>query len=441
MPNFRSFVYDMAARFKPEVVDGFCYGKFRPSANYGTIIAPFGFDWVRTGDATAYTQVDIPYKKNVGHYTNYRFPPLKCLQEADGFSPSRLMYNKLCKSYEPGNLTLFPSEKGGFKRYHVPVLSLYVYNDQPDNIASLVLEIEIKKGISEMRLDYASALFEIEGFDSSQLSEGKHICPLQIKCIKEFDRDEYIKLIATDSGGKRINAGMLRVVPNAKRFRKSVNILFVNVRYVLSKKPDAAVLAGHAQEDKQGILNIFKHALIMPEFETIDLDLQHDRNMVNRTIKMGGNEVITAYYQKTGRLGNKVPVPGTCDLEDYLAEKLQERKDLTAYHSVVFCMGSPLVKEEDSIIDPINGYADGKYAVLIKDYEPATAAHEILHTLGLNHSFSNHLLKSNSSSPYVYRKFTTDNMMDYSHVKGYDRTRLWEWQWKMIRQKCNPAIE
>ena len=51
--------------------------------------------------------------------------------------------------------------------------------------------------------------------------------------------------------------------------------------------------------------------------------------------------------------------------------------------------------------------------------------HELLHCLGLFHSFSNR-------SPFTLQKGTTSNIMDYP-VSPYELQTLWKWQWDKIQ--------
>ena len=56
-----------------------------------------------------------------------------------------------------------------------------------------------------------------------------------------------------------------------------------------------------------------------------------------------------------------------------------------------------------------------------------TAAHEVLHSIGLDHTFEK------NSDDFIYRGQQTDNVMDYQN----NGVALYQWQWKLI----NPAIK
>ena len=58
-------------------------------------------------------------------------------------------------------------------------------------------------------------------------------------------------------------------------------------------------------------------------------------------------------------------------------------------------------------------------------------AHEILHTLGLRHSFYEQEEESNIYKKIMYEQGKTENLMDY---KG-DKYSTFKWQWEQIYEK------
>ncbi|WP_222931250.1 hypothetical protein, partial [Xanthovirga aplysinae] len=70
------------------------------------------------------------------------------------------------------------------------------------------------------------------------------------------------------------------------------------------------------------------------------------------------------------------------------------------------------------------GYAkaiNSKAVVLFDGKRKATVTHEILHAMGLRHSFDN-------NASFGYQKKITQNIMDYSRT----RKSTWLWQWKQL---------
>jgi len=65
---------------------------------------------------------------------------------------------------------------------------------------------------------------------------------------------------------------------------------------------------------------------------------------------------------------------------------------------------------------------NNKSAIIFRNNNKSTIAHELLHCLGLVHSFEN-------NSKHTFKKYETPNIMDYS----YNKYSLWHWQWKKMR--------
>ena len=80
------------------------------------------------------------------------------------------------------------------------------------------------------------------------------------------------------------------------------------------------------------------------------------------------------------------------------------------------------------------GTTDGntsRSVIVFKDPAQSTTPHELLHSMGLFHTFDNDGL-------YTYTIGQTDNIMDYSDISDYsnppkDQICTWKWQWDAIR--------
>lgn len=440
MPKFNSFVYDIVATFKPTVIYSLCCAKFRLSPQYKDQIPPFGFDWIRVGDATDYVSHDIPYKGNIGkQYRDELFTKECLLGSPDTYlKPIPQKYQELCRSYSPANLVMFPSEEGVKKPYHVPVLSIYPVSETAEDCkAYLVLEIDIKRTLRRIQVEYDRALFHIQGGHSLSARKGHYQYDISIACLKEFKTDRYIKVYAITRLGKKNLTGMIRVAKNAKEIRREINTLLVNVKIIAS--PDISIpFSGYAEAGKDLIRTILRHSLITPNFESTDLNLDYDPEIAKRIIIKKGCIYFIAYKSERlpdGRLISQNPdFPA---LEELLTQHLKKRKYLEKYDTIIYSMGMQIVRQSGDLYIPLNGYSHDHYVILTKDFSPITAAHENLHALGLVHTFDNNLL-SGPPSPFTYRIFITDNIMDYSHYKKVKRTSLWEWQWKLLRLQGKP---
>lgn len=71
---------------------------------------------------------------------------------------------------------------------------------------------------------------------------------------------------------------------------------------------------------------------------------------------------------------------------------------------------------------PLHEDYRNKSAIIFRHDEKSTIAHELMHCLGLVHSFEN-------NSKHTFKKEETNNIMDYS----YNNYSLWRWQWKRLR--------
>lgn len=75
---------------------------------------------------------------------------------------------------------------------------------------------------------------------------------------------------------------------------------------------------------------------------------------------------------------------------------------------------------------------NSQLTIVFTPRNPATTVHELLHAVGLPHSW-----ESGNTDPkvngFVFEKKKTDNVMDYSAT----RYSLWKWQWKKLQSKSN----
>ncbi|KGN74495.1 hypothetical protein HQ47_04365 [Porphyromonas macacae] len=66
--------------------------------------------------------------------------------------------------------------------------------------------------------------------------------------------------------------------------------------------------------------------------------------------------------------------------------------------------------------------------------DPATEIpHEVMHALGVGHTFLNQRKERQSSQKHLFNKTKTDNYMDYNNSKN----TTWKWQWEIMRESAN----
>ena len=198
---------------------------------------------------------------------------------------------------------------------------------------------------------------------------------------------------------------------------------------------------GDSKNQRELIDRYLRQALISANVLVEELDLSEDVNF-----KYGG-----CYRHKSGILGYYAPIYGKGDpvdnpqkpkgfedVEKYLYKKLQqilkvEGKDPNLYadYKRVFFFGEPGGCIEgatgNELSSNVKGYspADHNNIVMFPNYADAAVVHEILHSLGLAHTFTN--FKADPNAKFTYRSQFTDNLMDYSS----NVYALWHWQWEI----------
>lgn len=434
MPDFNSFVYDVSAASPPHIIPSDCYAYFRLSPEYKKDGPPFGFDWIRTGDALDYVAHDVPYKGNVGRNFTETMEVAECDDEVDlDFYPSPVMYDKLCASYAPGFTILFPSRTGNMEIYHTPVVTMY-----PDNSldpVKLVLELNITKPPKRIYLNYDEDIFQITGIDSLPCEPGQHKCDIQIVCKRESNKELYIYALSEDDKGEERLAGIIRVWRNDKAFRRIIKVLVLNVKILETDEPDTVVFAGGSELIKASLNQFLPHALIKPEFTEMDCDLGFTPELTSRIIYIEGVANIISYEESYTTPGPDSITPLDIYFKDYVSSL---SIDDTQYNVIVVNLGLPqCILQDNGELIVQEGYSYYQYVFLENKMSLCTAVHETLHALGLSHTFNN-MHKDNSPTDYTYKPLITDNLMDYSHLCKIRLVQWWEWQWKKARENTLP---
>jgi len=285
-------------------------------------------------------------------------------------------------------------EIDGKDYYIVPWLSLY-----KGETATFILKLDIKEEPEELTFKYREDLFELNPPKITCKPKGKSdFNALTIKCIEEFDSNQNIDVLAD---GKR--AGRLIAVANGKERRKKLNVLLVPVKTDVEGTGEGEKGNIEGEEGKlkkylrQALINVNVAAMTDPLDLTGDANFKKGTNFVNGggDIKIG---LILDYMRKNydPALRNNYP--------DY-------------FIIYVFGLNS----------DTGNGgiaYMNSNYATAFKSRTSATLVHELMHCLGLKHTFV-------SASKFMFDKGSTENIMDYSPVCY----TTWKWQWDIMATK------
>ncbi|CAA0152545.1 hypothetical protein [Tenacibaculum maritimum] len=438
--------------FKP--IEAKAIVQFRPHKYWK---GEFGFDWMRMGDTKI--DGDIDYKKNVGNYGK-----IYAVKEGARFTPSKYIF--LENEYTPKIIVEKKDTSNKPKKYYTPLLSLYKDPDLTNNpAAKLQLLIEIIEEPDELYIEFPKAFFEITNsiiskdnrnlkhFNIHKKSITKrrlHKLNLEIKCIDTFENDKTLRVFAIKnkedgSKGNPKLAGQLKVKANSKPHRRISKIVFINVitniKETRGSKKEGISKADSAAQ-KAYLEPFLKQALIKPKIENKDLYLFDTSNPNTRVLNK--NYTIT----KNGvKMYSKTHTSTNHELADFLVAQFNATPANNKYknHYKVFFLGEQggiKLKESGKIIN-IGGASNGigsKECVMYSNPLKFFLAHELMHCMGLYHSFDN-------KSKHTFKLGQTENVMDYSHIQKYAKPNstltqisTWAWQWSILKDKNEKEV-
>lgn len=464
-------------------IDALCIIEFRPRLpNYGK----FGFDFPRVGDNSVSGVHDMTYIGSMGTHAQNKY--------SGAFTPDAPPYNKfkaiINGEFNPLVITTAEFIKANTReKYATPWLSLYRVPEGRllvDGItadpeagtciaATLTLLIEVKTEPDELRLEFDDTLFTISGgggavtkaeplkpkssyFSIPQksvtvgASGTPHTMEIEINCIKDISAIASIKAfsITTDPTTNVVTellAGKLLIKPNNKANRKTKKIALVNVQTSLDgTSPNTTASNGQDEVLKHAL----RQALIDPIIKKVDLDLYR---FTDFNIYKNGSNIKGYYdYDYANRRENTHKPRVWKDLWKYLNEKLtaQEGNKYNNYIKVYYFGSEGGNINTNGNFEGLAGYSQPgeNTTILFRRYDViATTAHEVLHSMGLDHTFESKniiptgMTKTNApNGKYTFKFAITDNILDYSHRNWIDRKSLMEWQWEIIRATSQPEL-
>ena len=400
-----------------------CVVYFKRSENYN---GEYGFDWFHLGKEEDMSKGDYKFVDTIGHHyeTDKDGNKVTCTDgNAAYMSPFEVLPTQVDKkrnSFEYFNI--------GFKlakarigvtpledfTYYIPHMTM-----MPDTEVHLVVEIELD-GEENKPKDIKLQFDKADGLKLSHTTlpvrAGK--VTLTISCTGELKEKRTLTAV-TDDGDI---VGKLFILPNSKKHQRDINVVFVKVKTKLD-----------GQKEKTGI--------VIPESITLFLNVLHQALVnVDGSIKeVDINCTEDSFKERfcTDKIIYKDNIPQKHIVikdDDITAGKMKEEmlkvlkrengNQFDGYYTVFF-FGD---KSEST-----NGYAypNSTYGVFFDEYNSATVPHEMLHAMGLPHSFDYH------GVPFAYKYHTTDNIMDYSHLtpNPIKRMSLFYWQWGMLNNK------
>ena len=392
-----------------------CVVYFKRSENYN---GEYGFDWFHMGEKENMSKGDYKFVDTIGHHYEtdeggnkvtctdgnaaYKYPfevlPTQIDKKRNSFEYFNIGF-KLAKA----RIGVTPLEDF---TYYIPRMTM-----MPDTEINLVAEIELdgeENKPKEIKLQFDKA-------DSLKLSHttlpvrtGK--VTLTISCTGELKEKRTLTAV-TDDGDI---VGKLFILPNSKKHQRNINVVFVTVKTKLDgqKRKTGTVIP----ESITLFLNVLHQALVNVDVKEVEIDCTENEFAENFRYLKGIEYGIDESKDQL--------------LQEYVMKKLVATFKTTykGYYTVFF-FGDKCFTDGGRL----NGYAypNSTYGVFFDGYNSATVPHEMLHAMGLPHSFDY------QGVPFAYKYHTTDNIMDYSHHEPnpIKRTSLFYWQWGMLNHK------
>lgn len=350
-------------------------------------------------------------------------------------------YRKLISTFTYYTFEYIDAEgKVSVKSYAFPYLSLYpktyfrVINGRKmkknslytNTTAHLDLIVDIKRPVDKIIIQYDSSKFSIT-HDPFPLTVGSHKISAVITCLEEIESDYTIEVIAsheTPTGETRkILAGGVVAKSNKKRYE--IPVVFIEVKTDIGNGKSFAEIWAREHE----IQIYLNQALINPVFkDKVSLDCSVDINTVsgfthNRKSRL--NACAALRRKRNGDIILNDKRHGG-EVINFLVQELE-----TLYPNKYDGVLKVFVMNEQCKMAA--GYAlhSLQSVVLFKggfdsDNRNVTT-HEIMHALGLPHTFE-------KENKFVFRKYSTDNIMDYSDTaldysirKNVYTTTHWQW--------------
>lgn len=370
----------------------------------------YGFDWMRN----EYIGKNGIY----GYYLKKYDADNKPINEKDPNAKD----SDLEKEYNP-----IPIEWKKKEKYYTPWLSI-----AEGQTVRLKITMDWNSKPTELKWDenysYPGKL-ELPNAKKIQIKKGIFSAyqDIKIKCIAPIKEEIEIRLLADNK-----LAGKLRIVPNKKRTVK-VTWCLVDLSGKNSKGNYIDIEALKDKLTQQQIKRFVKYlglsqALVDVEatkaYQTLNLsDLHHtwDEFTKKKGYEYNGNGIIEV--DKLFKLTQT----------EYEKKYRNDNNDLVIFLYNNYVPKTETVKKIITEVPDqrIQGRAfnlGSKYCGLFEGFQRNynTVVHELLHCLGLLHSFD-------IEAKHKFKAYETDNFMDYaSSDERDDRSMLWKWQWEKI---------
>ena len=439
-----------------------CYVEFRPKPDWR---GEFGFDWFRNGD----------YKDSAGLFNNLDYKDIISKQYTDSrhrtletnpnnfkgyFKKNIALYNSLKNKFKPtkikwkhkkdssGNILNDASGNPVMDEFLASYLSIFKKETDPDVSVTIQAYIHVKTEPEELKIKLEES--QKEFFSVTPVDLTKTVTSgtptkqdITITCKKTCSTDQVINIVAVTKGlsphfcgdpeheaenqiTKEEVVGKLIIKANDKAHRKTKKIVFVQLKTKLSR---GLPNTGNATSINTDIKKYLRQALI-------DVHQDSTAEILDLTTYTPFN----SRYVKNGQIESKTSLMGS--LEYLFIDMLKKRNPSEEHKYDGFFMVF-IFDEKGYHSDPNQNKAGfafpGKnYTILFRDANSQTGAHEILHALNLEHTFSN-------TNSYTFKYMSNSNLLSYAHHKALTnaayktaRYSLQHWQWAIANAAADP---
>jgi hypothetical protein len=453
---------------------------FLPQANWKGVpdgIGKYGIDWMRMEPLNPPTNIYPPFKDSTG-LMNGQTEPNQYHGPGISFQQNPEMYNRL-KNEIYGSIPI-PWGTAPNDEYFTTWIRL----NKTDEV-ELKLKINVNTTPQELKIKYEGNFYEIKifngttqvGFDRVLPNNIKeYILPnplltpgiidnltLKIKRINltnnssanEINRK--IEVFASELVNGQIKeniAGMLKLYQEPD---VPLKVQFVKVK---SKHPNIVEPKVNSDaflnRQKDYLRKYLKQAGIEAKFPqgdypVIDLANRPDTNLPDPNFQGGGHYMVNVgstyyirgYYELNNPDDSSNMPDGYVSIKKYLKGLLPA--PLNENTMIVYFINGDAKKQNadtNAILPPglglLGGFSNGNntdtITFLNENYaeDTDTVSHEVLHSLGLGHTFDNR-------QRFVFEAKKTDNIMDYTHLDHLSvkvKPSIYYWQWLIARQNA-----
>jgi len=314
--------------------------------------------------------------------------------------------------------TLIPIPHGFNRRdtsMNVPLLTI-----MPNQTAKLTMMVCIKDKEFEgefIKFKYSEDAFDvtIKGKVSPDITsdpddyEKWQKIDVELKCLNEFSKRESIEVYYDypKANIKNQLCGELCILPNTAYFQRQLDVVLVKVRVDIGEGANQGIF------ENQDITTLEK--ILRQGYVFID---SNNGDVAQDTLDL--SEWKKEFKEKfVESQGNTIKFDG--NILKYLNSKLDSKyKNYFKVYSI-----------DETCREAIGFSVDKTNACIVfRGHYDDTVPHELLHAMGLEHTFC---AKENfPNAKYTYKAKTTDNVMDYSDLVGIS---TFCWQWKIMNPK------